>query len=123
MTIKSSEQINYDEMSDFDITVQVAASLMPECNHAHTVDDNGNGEAEFWCANPIGETVNAGKYNFCNDPCDAWSIIVDNKLSLEPHATEDTYFSATRHCEFNHQDKNPLRAAMICFLKMKGTEK
>ena len=67
----------------------------------------------------------------CNNPLDAWPIIVDNEISLVKDAMEDkwsarsgvdefTYESMSYWIEFSHE--KPLRAAMIVFLMMKDAE-
>lgn len=38
--------------------------------------------------------------DYCNDPRDAWPIIIENKIDI------------------HHYASNPLRAAMLCFLAM-----
>ena len=73
-----------------------------------------------------------GKFNPCNNPSDAWPIIIDNKISLMNdgdtweasidfdgellvHGTDETL------SEY-YEDKNPLRAAMIVYLEIKGVK-
>jgi hypothetical protein len=67
--------------------------------------------------------------NYCNNPSDAWPIIVENGICI----TSPTLCSKSNfwHASWNENggdslrgliafsDKNPLRAAMICFLKLK----
>lgn len=61
--------------------------------------------------------------DYCNNPSDAWPIIFENLIDvLSPtykgHEWEATAF--TKYDELvSSRDKNPLRAAMICFLKLK----
>lgn len=74
--------------------------------------------------------------DYCNNPSDAWSIILESRISLlipddgtlsseavviERHIGYD---DDEIHCSINYstQNDNPLRAAMICFLKMKDAE-
>ncbi|AWK42620.1 DUF2591 domain-containing protein [Photorhabdus laumondii subsp. laumondii] len=58
-----------------------------------------------------------GPFDFCNNPSDAWNIIVKNKISL---VYVNDFWSARQYhnacIEVN--DKNPLKAAMIVFLMM-----
>ncbi|AUR86927.1 NinX [Vibrio phage 1.091.O._10N.286.52.B12] len=57
----------------------------------------------------------------CNNPSDAWPIIVEHGIGM--HKQHDqSWFSSWTTGEFDCVDKNPLRAAMICFLKMKDAE-
>lgn len=113
--------MSYEEMSDFEINKLVAKSLgieVPEklnpwlwktdfCLHQL----NGDGSK-------VEKTIVS---NYCNDPSCSWSVIVDNKISLNCSSLQmDGYtWQAGRNFKVQHRDKNPLRAAMICFLKMK----
>lgn len=61
--------------------------------------------------------------DFCNNPADAWPIIVENKISIQAMGDDDVrglWHSESRYpnncyCFSN----NPLRAAMIVFIMMK----
>ena len=64
----------------------------------------------------------------CNNPSDAWPIITSSDINLSKHKADEYWFAFTRAedlgvSEFKCKDSNPLRAAMICFLKMKDAEK
>lgn len=57
------------------------------------------------------------KFDPCNSPADAWPIIVENRIRINPilytkWMAED-YLEDVSSC-----DENPLRAAMIVFLMM-----
>ena len=76
----------------------------------------------------------AGKYtptcNYCNNPSDAWNIIIENKISINHGMTlisdGDYKWHENWFCGngkgIDCQDKNPLRAAMIVFLEMNGVK-
>lgn len=66
-----------------------------------------------------------GLRDYCNNPADAWPIIVENEISLisrcangewkaQLHLGREDIFDSYASC----WDKNPLRAAMIVFLMM-----
>ena len=60
----------------------------------------------------------------CNNPSDAWPIITDNLINIcvlpAPHLDFPLWIS---NCgQLVALNQNPLRAAMIVFLKMKGAE-
>ena len=55
--------------------------------------------------------------DYCNNPSDAWPIILESKASLNPYDNSDEWF-ATTDTSFFVDDKNPLRAAMIVYLMM-----
>ncbi|AOQ26670.1 hypothetical protein [Vibrio phage 2E1] len=60
----------------------------------------------------------------CNNPSDAWPIIVENGISIDFWGDSwGADIQLDGEVAFEHLDKNPLRAAMICFLKMKDTGK
>ena len=78
-----------------------------------------------------------GVFDPCNNPSDAWPVIVENKISLttscgvnwnadviltiNPNNDDNSIFECESSTGIN-SNKNPLRAAMICFLKMKDAE-
>lgn len=70
-----------------------------------------------------------GQFDPCNNPSDAWPIVIENEIALNPrcangewkaqiHLGKDDIFDNYASC----WDKNPLRAAMIVFLMMKDAE-
>lgn len=121
--------MNYEKMSDFEINKMVAKNL---------------GFKTGWQSGSkigIDNNTATGRYvDYCNNPSDSWPVIVDNTISItrcsdvgheywhadlineieESSESDDEFVCRTL---FTHQDKNPLRAAMICFLKMKDAEK
>lgn len=108
--------MNYEEIGDFYLSKLLAKFVAVD----GLVEDNGSAVHIHQYHN--GCCIGWKTFDI-NNPADMWPIIIDNKLSIEPHALEDTFFSASRHCEFSHQHKNPLRAAAIVFLMMKDAEK
>jgi len=59
--------------------------------------------------------------DYCNSPSDAWPIITENRIALMPDVLLKGQWNcgtlktgSTDYC----QHENPLRAAMIVFLKM-----
>ncbi|WP_145569111.1 phage protein NinX family protein [Yersinia mollaretii] len=69
--------------------------------------------------------VGTGQKDYCNNPADAWPIIMDNKISIR-----NIYQACNCHdgwmANFLHVsskiENSPLRAAMIVFLMMKDRE-
>lgn len=71
--------------------------------------------------------------DYCNNPSDSWPIIIENKISVEYDQSCDVwiahqgdylmgkYVSACKY-RYQHEDKNPLRAAMIVYLEMNGVK-
>lgn len=58
----------------------------------------------------------------CNNPEDAWPIILSNKIGINPGTSSDKW--AAHYCNWDIAiaDANPIRAAMIVFLMMKEGE-
>ncbi len=64
--------------------------------------------------------------DYCNNPADAWPIIVDNEISLNSYgsAWEASFehdapigaFGTDETVTSGYEHRNPLRAAMIAFL-------
>ncbi len=60
----------------------------------------------------------------CNNPSDAWGVIVENKIAIDFIDGYGWTANPAFNCSISvscHDE--PLRAAMICFLKMKDSEK
>ena len=54
--------------------------------------------------------------DYCNNPADAWPIIVENKIRLTPRISDDRWGALYVPLLLEHHDENPLRAAMIVYL-------
>ena len=107
---------DYSAMSDFDIQ----QAVLHETWGKHPVRLLGKMMLDIMLSD----------YDPCNNPADAWPIIVANKISILIDETVDYWSSALVHdfCDtdaFSHgtSDNNPLRAAMIVFLMMKDAER
>ncbi|EIV2913297.1 DUF2591 family protein [Serratia marcescens] len=59
--------------------------------------------------------------DYCNNPADAWPIIMENKISI--NYWREGKLEADKYGCHIARDENPLRAAMIVFLMMKDAEK
>ena len=113
--------MDYSKLSDLDINKMVANSLnlsiFSECDNwisVIKVSDNA---------------CRTGKFDPCNNPSDAWPIIVENKISIycymderdeslyEWEALSFDELNKTKG-EFSGHPENPLRAAMIVYLMM-----
>lgn len=117
--------MNYEDMSDFEINEQVARLRFDVFAACHD-GSRKNGSVR----------ASGVEFDPCNNPSDAWSIIVENAISItsigdlnwnadslisiEESARDYNHFECISAC--SSQDKNPLRAAMICFLKMKDAQ-
>lgn len=98
--------MDYSQLSDFEINSAVSMALLDKS------------------ANPSSRYVAIGDY--CNNPADAWPIIVDNEISLNSYSGtwEASYeydapigaFGTDELVTKAVEGKNPLRTAMIAFL-------
>lgn len=109
---------NYEEMSDFEINKSVALII--------GVPFNDDGETVRFVKCDTGSYADFNEIEFdpCNNPEDAEPIIIENRIGTIP-APDDGLWKAAHRKVGNDdapyhftQDKNPLRAAMIVFLKM-----
>ena len=123
--------MNYEDMSDFEINKIVAGHL--------------HGEEWWYKYNTVltmqlrptdsgGMSMKKSPVNYCNNPSDAWPIMMGNNIFIAP-TRDDFEFKYMTKClidgsiglawtsRFTSYSDNPLRAAMICFLKMKDAEK
>lgn len=101
---------DYSAMSDFEISHAVARAI------------------DFNLPNPSSLLYNkTGKWELfepCENPADAWPIILDNKINIDHRESikSGAMASQSGRKEIYAVDKNPLRAAMIVFLMMKDEE-
>lgn len=121
---------NYSELSDFEINKAVAIASGFKIKE---YPSDGSPLIWHWVKNEDGnEFFDFIDYkDFCNNPSDAWSIIVEEKISIMFDNTlpeyEGEYYewcSAISSCQkygIQYQS-NPLRAAMIAYLMMKDNK-
>lgn len=57
----------------------------------------------------------------CNNPADAWPIILENRIGIEPGSEGVKWAAQVGNFSNFWADKNPLRAAMILFLDIQGS--
>ena len=108
----------YEEMSDFEINCLVACQFN---GHSGQVSHMKNGVKALDSTG-----IFYSECDYCNNPSDAWPIILGNEISLTVKdglwMADIFYWNFSSHYRVQtfHYDKNPLRAAMICFLKING---
>jgi len=121
--------MDYSKMSDFEINCGVARAAGLEGLMFFGVDSS-------FCAGPVwnvpsgisddGFSVSRGNpFNPCNNPADAWPIITEHRIMLNPYCADELWkcevpclfdgFMTTYAAAY---DKNPLRAAMVVYLMM-----
>ena len=109
--------MDYEEMSDFEINGYVAMlrhgfSWIEFMDGYHSSVKCGND------ASPGFAMVEVSDY--CNNPSDAWPIILDSKITVRPwnHDEWQSFTMDGDDSDFVAWHENPLRAAMIVFLMM-----
>ena len=108
---------DYSKMSDFEINKAVL-----EIAKASRMSGDIVKYPHFADGSSVGLYHKMGDYydwfNYCNNPSDAWPIIQRNHINIGWAGDED-WFARTVHTA-KVFDVNPLRAAMIVYLMMKG---
>lgn len=114
---------DYSKMSDFDISkmVLIALGYKPAYEDESCISFLSSNERK-----DVGDGgVKRFKFDPCNNPADAWPIIAENKINIDfrDSLKAGPMAKMSRDNGIYAVDKNPLRAAMIAFLMMKGAEK
>ncbi len=104
----------YTELSDFEINLLVAQSVLPETQYdviKQTMDI-----IQFLVDGSFGYRF----FDPCNNPSDAMPIIIENKIALVPQLNGDLWICS--HHPFYSTTGNLYRAAMEIYLLMKDAE-
>lgn len=125
--------MNYEDKTNRWIAIEVAKRLGKRVSTVTEFYD-GDGCVVYPHSNQI-------NFDPCNKPSDAWGIIVGNGISImrTEGSSGDLWTCGLanfhdgmwsfdneitgEYVDFETYGENPLRAAMICFLKMKDAEK
>jgi hypothetical protein len=128
--------MDYSTLSDFEINKHVVIALdidmhffIPESEDSFGAGFSSSELGPIWQTSAywVGDfkVSNGNKFNPCNNPSDAWPIIVENKIDVIQDngqeyalATNSAIMMYQGEDVFIAQDVNPLRAAMIVFLMM-----
>lgn len=108
---------DYNNMSDFEINKAVAELRGLELSSDH------NGAYVGIVRSSAGTRPNYIHVNYCNNPSDAWQIIIENSITFNYDTAQvhvGSYFSDTAKVSENRN--KALRAAMIVYLMMKDAE-
>ncbi|CAM0039763.1 hypothetical protein VPHK459_0020 [Vibrio phage K459] len=117
---------NYDEWSDLQVVTEVAKRrgllVMPEDGSGYSHDYRAKYPSTLWVAkHEFGNQIEPWEqFNCVKCLEDAWSIIVESKISIQSQGSNSNLWCAHWHNndEVKHVSPNPLRAASICFLKL-----
>ncbi|MDZ7554486.1 phage protein NinX family protein [Cronobacter sakazakii] len=107
--------MDYSKLSDFEINGMVASLTQSPGDHTQTSNETfiheyaDIGEIKGLC-------LGWKKFDPCNNPADAWPIILSKRIGVVPGTASDKW--AAHYCNWDIAiaDTNPLRAAMIVFL-------
>ena len=96
--------MNYGNLTDIEINARVSRALYGNVSRGHQME------------------LASGGVDYCNRVEDAWPIIIDNRISIEcitvnRHTFTYRAYHSASFTKSTHE--NPLRAAMIVFLKMR----
>jgi hypothetical protein len=106
--------MNYEELSDFEIN-KLVAKLSKTPNDFYV----GERSVDRHCEN--GRTLKIiRRYDPCNNPSDAWPIIVESEMHVIPG---EEWMVTVGGGEILSEHKNPLRAAMIVYIMMCDSDK
>lgn len=115
--------MDYEKLSDFKINKMVTMKL-GGFNESEYSSISGN----FHKGKPEDEGYRIGiVVDYCDNPADAWPIILDNSICIEKRGDKTEFWRAITWNQisgneympiYQNSDKNPLRAAMIVFLMM-----
>ncbi len=117
----------YSDMTDFQINIEVATCLGYDVANEITAGHLGftqgfheNYPNTIWAQRDLSQPWE--QFNFTCCPEDAWPVITENKIGLHPH-DDGTYKAFTMvegsdNYATETDSDNPLRAAMIEYLKI-----
>lgn len=100
--------MNYGNLTDIEINARVSRALYGNVSRGHQME------------------LASGGVDYCNRAEDAWPIIIDNHISIEcvtvnRHTFTYRAYHSASFTKSTHE--NPLRAAMIVFLRMHEVDK
>lgn len=104
---------NYEDMSDFEINKAVALIV------GVTFNDDGAPVRFVECDTGSYGDFNEIEFDPCANPADAWPIIEKYRISIINLDEDEWGARGVAYCKSKRAiHENPLRAAMIVFLKM-----
>lgn len=118
--------MNYEKVSDFEINKLIAVELAQ--NGYIGINKSQRSDSEVVVTTENGEGCAKNSYvDYCNNPSDAWPIIVENGVSINHGGMLvggkwiDYWYCGDGKGNCCNGD-SPLRAAMIVYLMMKDEE-
>lgn len=119
--------MDYSKLSDFEINRSVAIAIGFNPDDCDIAKRGSPSVGVEWNEDTGYPTM---VFDYCNNPADAWTIIVENNISLildnpsSPLATSNCVgWYSDEEPPIHASNQNPLRAAMIVFLLMQESAK
>ncbi|EOK6196719.1 phage protein NinX family protein [Escherichia coli] len=116
--------MDYSQLSDFEINKRVAEVIYKDRNGLFVARNLPSKEGVTIVAEVNSEYICIAAADYCNNPADAWPIIMENMISVcaykraNPGMKAVSWWEADSFGEHITLDDNPLRSAMIVFLMM-----
>lgn len=114
--------MDYSKLSDAEINQSITCILNPDAGKMALI---GDGSCFYDCGPDGSQFHEIPIPDYCNNPADAWPIIVGNAIGVMPFKkgeAEAWSLSAGLLSNTTVKDKNPLRAAMIVYLMLQESE-
>nr|DAU58038.1 MAG TPA: Protein of unknown function (DUF2591) [Caudoviricetes sp.] len=123
--------MDYSQLSDFEINKLVAKATGTQIEETYQFVNGGEDITDHMSGIVLMRKITSNRkhwklYDPCNNPADAWPMIVDNEISLNSYSGtwEASYeydapigaFGTDELVTKAVEGKNPLRTAMIAFL-------
>lgn len=109
--------IDFEELSDNEINELVAERLGGYAGNVH------GHETAVKVKDPESGGLFYMEVDYCNNPSDAWPIILKNHIWIQPDMIGDGLWRCyDRESDFAAKHSNPLRAAVIVFLMMQDVQ-
>lgn len=120
--------MDYSQLSDFEINRMVAEATDTKAEETYQFVNGGEDIADHMSGIVLMRKITSNRkhwklYDPCNNPADAWPIIVGSKINIRFGAegmASEAQFMQYGHESVEYYHANPLRAAMIVFLVMQA---
>lgn len=110
---------DYENMSDFEISKEVF--FKAGVDYQDCIATNSKGSSVHY-----GDGANWYEFNPCNNILDSWPLITDNNICIHNNKRSGGIYAMTfddyGFVKYECYNDNPLRAAMVVFLKIKDSE-
>ena len=107
--------MDYEQASDFEINKAVGLSIGLKPWDLQIASDD---TALIHELGREGVYYGRARFDPCNNPSDAWPIIIENKICIDNSILIDGWRAKHTWKEVGYLDENPLRAVMIVYLMM-----